>query len=132
MDNLVSFHAGLEVQEIQIHNERLREFSPELGLNNIWEPIINRHYGLNGFLGVAVHADRTLIVFGELQSLPELAPSDGHTTIDVLRGYRTALGIRYEIRNSLAILANAQHLFVPVGSGYTEVRIGAEATVSLQ
>jgi hypothetical protein len=129
---IVSLHAGLAAQQIQIYNVKLETMVPETGETTLEVPQITRQFGLNGFLGVVVYASEQLILLGELQSLPELAPSDNLTGIDMHRAYRSAIAIRYKVKNSLSVFTNAGHVFLPTGNSFTEVRLGAEATVSLQ
>jgi hypothetical protein len=128
----ISLHGGLEAQQIHIYNARLDFLPPTTGRDTYVVRVIMRQLGFNGFLGVVVNATQHVAVLGELQSLPELAPSDDLAAINVHRAYRGAVAIQYRVKQSLAVFMNAAHVFLPVGHSFTEVRLGAEATVSLQ
>jgi hypothetical protein len=132
LDNTVSLHGGLEIQDINVFDSRLVFTPPATGKTTDVVRAVTRQSGLNGFFGIVVNATRHLAVLGELQSLPELAPSDNLTVVETRRAWRSAAGIRYTVRNSLTVSANAAHVFLPLGHSFTEVRVGAEATITLQ
>lgn len=71
-------------------------------------------------------------VVGEIQSLTELAPSQDELTIDAYEAQRVALGLRYTVKTSVVILAEASRVFRPGGNGYSEMRLGLEISTMLE
>ena len=131
-DQDISFHSGLETGQISVYNAELDFAAYTPGGSQGTVPRFIRTFDLRAFVGLGVRPTQQWDLEGELQTLPELAPSHDETTIETYRAYRAAIELKYAATKFTLVTVKASHMFLPVGDGVSEVRLGVEASASLQ